>query len=127
MAALEERVHKLATEAARLSRSFPEMESEIVERLEDMQSVWLKLVNKAEARKAKLDESEQLQRYLNNFRDLSSWISDMQSLLLADELAIDVSGADALIQRHKEHKAEMDAREDSFQAFSDRYGYVYMD
>jgi spectrin beta len=107
-------------EAERLIQSFPETEPQLRDRLEDMLAVWRTLVRKAEARKGKLDESEQLQRFVNDFRDLSSWISDMRSLLLADELAIDVSGAEALILRHREHKAEMDAREGSFQDFSDR-------
>ena len=34
----------------------------------------------------------------------------------SDELAKDVNGAEALLERHAEHKSEIDAREDSFRA-----------
>lgn len=37
-------------------------------------------------------------------RDLMSWMSDMQTIISADELAKDVAGAEALLERHQEHK-----------------------
>lgn len=42
----------------------------------------------------------------------------MTALVLADELAKDVAGAEAIIQRHKERKEEIDAQDDSFKASS---------
>ena len=43
----------------------------------------------------------------------------MKSLICTDELATDVTGAEALLERHQEHKSEIDAREDSFKATSE--------
>ena len=40
----------------------------------------------------------------------SSWCNEMLARITADDLAKDVSGAEALISRHKENKAEIDAR-----------------
>jgi len=40
----------------------------------------------------------------------SSWCNAMHARITADELARDVSGAEALISRHKENKMEIDAR-----------------
>ena len=51
-----------------------------------------------------------------NFRDLTSWINDTKAVISQDELAKDVNGAEALLERHAEHKSEIDAREDSFRA-----------
>ena len=45
-----------------------------------------------------------------------SWVNDMKALLSADELARDMSGAEAMLQRHRERKGEIDAQEDSFKA-----------
>ena len=42
----------------------------------------------------------------------------MKAVIQADELAKDVAGAEALLERHLEHKAEMDARADSFAAIA---------
>lgn len=38
----------------------------------------------------------------------------MKAIISADELAKDVAGAEALLERHQEHRGEIDAREDSF-------------
>ena len=41
----------------------------------------------------------------------------MSAILLADELPQDVSGAEAMLANHIEHKGEIDARQASFNAF----------
>jgi len=43
----------------------------------------------------------------------------MKQINSADDLAKDVAGAEALLERHQEHKGEIDAREDSFKLISD--------
>ena len=50
-------------------------------------------------------------------RDLMSWISSMKGLIAGDELATDVTGAEALLERQQEHRNEIDARSNTFQAF----------
>merc|ERR1711981_143667 len=77
---------------------------------------WEQLIAKAKERKQKLDESYFLHRFLADYRDLTSWVNDMKQVIGADELAKDVNGAEALLERHAEHKSEIDAREDSFRA-----------
>lgn len=47
-----------------------------------------------------------LQRYTSDFRDLTSWVTEMKALINADELANDVAGAEALLDRHQEHKVQ---------------------
>jgi hypothetical protein len=41
----------------------------------------------------------------------------MQAIITADELARDLAGAEAMIQRYKEHNAEVDSRSDAFAKF----------
>ncbi|MGH0128944.1 UNVERIFIED_CONTAM: hypothetical protein FKN15_057787 [Acipenser sinensis] len=62
------------------------------------------------------DPGGRLQRFLADFRDLTSWVTEMKALINADELANDVAGAEALLDRHQEHKGEIDAHEDSFKS-----------
>ena len=52
----------------------------------------------------RLDDAYNLHRFLSDFRDLVSWIHDMKTIISADELAKDVAGAEALLERHQEHK-----------------------
>lgn len=57
-----------------------------------------------EGRRSPLPSADRLQRFTADFRDLSSWVTEMQALINADELANDVAGAEALLDRHQEHK-----------------------
>jgi spectrin alpha len=112
--ALEEKVRTLGTEADRLAEIHGDGADEIRKKQEEIESHWAQLRDKAADRKARLDDSYNLHRFLSDYRDLISWINDTKSIITADELAKDVAGAEALLERHQEHKGEIDAREDSF-------------
>ena len=45
----------------------------------------------------------------------------MQALVSSDELAKDTSGAETLLERHQEHRTEIDARASAFNTF-DSFG-----
>ena len=60
----------------------------------------------ADDRKKRLDDSYNLHRFLADYRDLISWIHDMKTIISADDLAKDVAGAEALLERHQEHKVQ---------------------
>lgn len=49
------------------------------------------------------------------------WVSNMNQLVSSDELANDVTGAEALLERHQEYRTEIDARAATFAAF-DQFG-----
>ena len=55
-----------------------------------------------------MDDSYYLHRFLSDFRDLISWIHDIKAIIAADELAKDVAGAEALLERHEEHRVRLD-------------------
>ncbi|XP_076343494.1 spectrin alpha chain-like isoform X2 [Tachypleus tridentatus] len=116
LAALEDKVLTLGQEADRLCNSHKDHADEIQSKHAEIVSNWEKLKTKAQERRRHLDESYNLHYFLADFRDLISWINDMKSIISADELAKDVAGAEALLERHQEHKGEIDAREDSFHA-----------
>merc|ERR550519_1563230 len=90
--------------------------TQITAKNSEIETNWEDLIAKAASRKQKLDESYFLHRFLADYRDLTYWINDMKAVISADELAKDVSSAEALLERHQEHKSEIDAREDSFRA-----------
>ncbi|XP_076454932.1 LOW QUALITY PROTEIN: spectrin alpha chain-like [Babylonia areolata] len=114
LAALEEKVNALGTESVRLQGSHSDQADQIHDKQEEMEQNWEQLRNKASDRRSRLDDSYYLHRFLADFRDLVSWIGDMKAIIAADDLAKDVAGAEALLERHQEHKGEIDAREDSF-------------
>ncbi|GAB6021924.1 hypothetical protein CHUAL_006087 [Chamberlinius hualienensis] len=119
LAALEDKVFTLGHEAERLCAIHPEHSSQITSKRSEIVQNWENLKTKSEERKCRLEDSYLLHKYLADFRDLISWINDMRAIISADELAKDVAGAEALLERHQEHKGEIDAREDSFRITSE--------
>lgn len=62
-------------------------------------------------------QAEQLQAYFDEYRDLMAWINEMLARITAPELAKDVAGAEALIAKIKEHRTEVDSRNEAFDTF----------
>ena len=60
------------------------------------------------------------------FRDLQSWMNTMNALVSSNDLGTDVTGAEALIERHQEHRAEIDARASTFDNF-DAFGHELLE
>lgn len=126
LAALEDKVMTLGQEADRLCSIHSDHGSQIRGKHAEIMATWEMLKGKAQERRRRLDESYLLHRFLADFRDLVSWIHDMKAIISADELAKDVAGAEALLERHQEHKGEIDAREDSFRSTSEA-GQILLD
>ncbi|XP_060810568.1 spectrin alpha chain [Amyelois transitella] len=112
LAALEDKVSCLDGEAGRLAAIHADHAPAIHAKRDEITAAWQKLVQKAKERRSELESSYALHRFLADYRDLVSWIGDIRALIAADELAKDVPGAEALLERHQEHKGEMDARSD---------------
>ncbi|XP_040260711.1 spectrin alpha chain, non-erythrocytic 1 isoform X4 [Bufo bufo] len=117
LAALGDKVNSLGETAERLIQSHPESAEDIQEKCTELNQAWNSLGKRADKRKEKLGDSHDLQRFLSDFRDLMSWINGIRGLVSSDELAKDVTGAEALLERHQEHRTEIDARAGTFQAF----------
>ncbi|CAH0600848.1 unnamed protein product [Chrysodeixis includens] len=116
LAALEDKVSTLDGEAARLAAIHADHAPAIHSKRDEITLAWQKLVQKAKERRSELESSYALHRFLADYRDLMSWLSDIRALIAADDLAKDVPGAEALLEKHQEHKGEMDARSDVMEA-----------
>ena len=81
----------------------------------NLENAWKQLKAKSDERRKRLDEAYQVQKFLSDYKDLILWIQLVKDMINAEELAKDVAGAEILLERHQEHKGEIDAREDSFQ------------
>ena len=115
MAALGERIDNLEEGGEKLAKNHPEAADDIAERKAEILKDWVQLKQVATERKEKLLDSYDFQRFLSDFRDLMAWISNMKSLINNEEMATDVTVAEALLERHQEHRTEIDARAGTFQ------------
>uniref|UniRef100_A0A8B9TD69 Spectrin alpha chain, non-erythrocytic 1 n=1 Tax=Anas platyrhynchos TaxID=8839 RepID=A0A8B9TD69_ANAPL len=117
LAALGDKVNSLGETAQRLIQSHPESAEDLQEKCTELNQAWNSLGKRADQRKEKLGDSHDLQQLFFMFLDLMSWINGIRGLVSSDELAKDVTGAEALLERHQEHRTEIDARAGTFQAF----------
>ncbi|XP_030854700.1 spectrin beta chain, non-erythrocytic 5 [Strongylocentrotus purpuratus] len=107
LAAVEEKVESTSTQAAQLVEEYTDAYQHISDENDSMVSAWNMLLERAALRKDRLMQAEQLQLYFNEFRELSTWINEMNALLSSDETPHDVTSAEALINKHSEHQLEM--------------------
>ncbi|BHF71927.1 hypothetical protein SprV_0401498800 [Sparganum proliferum] len=126
LVALGDRVKQLDVKAADLAQTHPQEAEGICKHQEEINGLWNDLTAKAENRKAKLLDSLDLQKFMADHRDLQSWMNTMNALVNSDELASDVTGAEALLERHQEHRAEIDARAGTFDNF-DAFGHELLE
>ncbi|KFP61901.1 Spectrin beta chain, non-erythrocytic 5, partial [Cariama cristata] len=108
LGAITKELERIRGEAWHLSRTYPEVKENIMERLTDVDDCWENLDKKFLERKARLSQAEQVQLYFNDCRELMAWANEMHALVISEELANDVLGAELLIKRHEEYKHEIE-------------------
>ncbi|NWV68098.1 SPTN5 protein, partial [Malurus elegans] len=101
-------LERIRGEAWHLSRTYPQVKENIMDRLTDVDECWENLDKKFLERKARLSQAEQVQLYFNDCRELMAWANEMHALVISEELANDVLGAELLIKRHEEYKREIE-------------------
>nr|XP_054490920.1 spectrin beta chain, non-erythrocytic 5 [Agelaius phoeniceus] len=101
-------LERIRGDAWHLSRTYPQVKENIMERLTDVDECWENLDKKFLERKARLSQAEQVQLYFNDCRELTAWANEMHALVISEELANDVLGAELLIKRHEEYKREIE-------------------
>lgn len=94
-------IRQLEEISNRLMHTHPESAEQTYAKQKEINELWTQLTAKANSRKEKLLDSYDLQRFLNDHRDLLAWINSMLGLVSSEELANDVTGAEALIERHQ--------------------------
>lgn len=67
---LQQRVKQLSQLAKKLSSTYPDCAKQIMLKEEESVSVWRALTERSQKRREKLAQAIELQRYLNDFRDL---------------------------------------------------------
>ncbi len=74
MAALNNKIKILSKECEGLCSTYPDSSPRVRGKEREVVQAWETLLNRSKAREGKLVEAEQLQRYLNTFRDLRYYL-----------------------------------------------------
>lgn len=117
LGAVKEQVDAVVEEAKRLAEIYPDAKEHIEVKRDETTEMWTELLEKTVARKEKLQQAEQLQAYFDEYRDLMAWINEMIAKITAPDLATNVAAAEALLERVREHRTEIDSRKDAFDNF----------
>ncbi|GBP22289.1 Spectrin beta chain [Eumeta japonica] len=117
LSTLHQQVEAISAECARLVASYAgDKAAEITRREAEVVEAWAALQAACGARKAKLEDADDLYRFLNQVRNLTIWMDDVVRQMNTGEKPRDVSGVELLMNNHQSLKAEIDAREDNFSA-----------
>lgn len=111
---LEAQLQILVDDAARLQRTYPNNKALIQHKQELVVTAWEGLKERADLRRDQLQASVDLQKFLTEVRDLTSWATGLRIAMNTDENVRSVVRAQALKAEHEDLKAEIDAREKKF-------------
>lgn len=88
--------------------------NDILNRKNEVVNAWNKLLNMVELRRKKLDETDDLFKFLNMVRDLKVWMEEIMRQMNAGDKPRDVSCIEMLMNNHQQLKSEIDSRTGSF-------------
>ncbi|XP_053330428.1 spectrin beta chain, non-erythrocytic 5 [Spea bombifrons] len=108
LAAIKKEVERIIEMGHYIVELHPPVQRNVAERLEEVTQYWGSLYRMSQGRKEKLCQAEQVHKYFGDCRELIAWAKEMHALVVSEELAYDVAGAELLIKRHAEYKREID-------------------
>ncbi|XP_064138843.1 spectrin alpha chain, erythrocytic 1 [Loxodonta africana] len=115
LAVMDDKVKELCAKADKLVVSHPSDAPQIQQMKEDLVSNWNHIRALATSRYEKLQTSYGYHLFLSDYDELSGWMKEKTALISADELPADVAGGEALLDRHQQHKNEIDSYDHRFQ------------
>ncbi|KAM5130020.1 spectrin beta chain, non-erythrocytic 5 [Mantella aurantiaca] len=106
--AIKKEMEQVTKLGQHVSQIHPPVQKKVSERLQEVTKSWGNLVQKSQERRERLNQALQVQRYFSDCGELIVWAKEMHALVISEELANDVAGAELLIKRHEEYKREID-------------------
>nr|XP_057947283.1 spectrin beta chain, non-erythrocytic 5-like isoform X2 [Doryrhamphus excisus] len=101
-------VTRTREESRTLSTRHPQARVAVTRRLDDLQSYWTSIQDKASRRHAMLGQVEEVQKYLSVWTELMTWLREMLVLVKGEGQAGEGSDLEELIKRHEEYKVQME-------------------
>ncbi|XP_054653046.1 spectrin beta chain, non-erythrocytic 1 isoform X2 [Dunckerocampus dactyliophorus] len=101
-------VTRTREESRTLSTRHPQARVAITRRLDELQSYWTAIQEKASQRHAMLGQVEDVQKYLSVWTELMTWLREMLVLVKGEGQAGEGNDLEELIKRHKEYKVQME-------------------
>ncbi|KAK9716990.1 Variant SH3 domain [Popillia japonica] len=105
----------------RLKIRYPNQAPHLQNKIDSLQDQWNNLMKSADKRRKVLDSAYNKQKFFAELKDLDVWVNESIKRMEAQNKPMSVADAQALLELHNEHKAEIDGRKESFAVLRD-YG-----
>ncbi|KAK2826814.1 hypothetical protein Q5P01_021028 [Channa striata] len=116
---ISEEVTRNRDEGRALIRRQPQARSSVTQRLEELESCWTSLQDKASQHHTRLSQAEDVQKYLSHGTELVSWLKEMLSLARGEVQSREGSDLEQLIKKHDEYHSQIDRQLSKSQALKD--------
>ncbi|XP_055716450.1 spectrin alpha chain, non-erythrocytic 1 isoform X4 [Phlebotomus papatasi] len=114
LAPIQEKVNRVNLLANSVKSSYPTERANVTQRQNEIQEIWKNVQNKANERRARLENAVGQQIFENSSKNLLSWVEETNAVLNADIIAKDVETAKNLQKSHMDLGDEIRAKDDEF-------------
>ncbi|KAK6300195.1 hypothetical protein J4Q44_G00282930 [Coregonus suidteri] len=119
LAAIEDKLGDLRSEAERLAGEHPDQAKAITGRLAEITAVWEEMKATLRNREESLGEASKLQQFLRELDDFQSWLSRTQTAIASEETPNTLAEAEKLLAQHEGIKNEIRNYEEDYQKMRD--------
>ncbi|XP_065183632.1 spectrin beta chain, non-erythrocytic 1-like [Sycon ciliatum] len=115
VAAITDKIKQLNSEGDNLSSAHPDAEEVISEKQKALQDMWKDLTDALEQRRSKIGDSSNAQEFLQELIVFQDWIDAARLRAASQEVANNVTDAEALQKQHKDLNAEIESYQPTFE------------
>ena len=112
--AIEFKLNQLTNESNRLMSLPTNLDDSIKERMVNLYSQWENLDDLLKTRRKKLDSDYSYQKFMVEYQDLKSWLTDMSNRIQQQAEPNNLSEAETAINLHLERKTEIEGKNHRF-------------
>ena len=122
LASLAEELERLNCESKRLIDSYPATKEHLENKLDQADVKYNLVLQHLSQRRDKINNSQDMFVYANEFNEISEWLREMLAKMTSVEIGPqhgigEVNSAEMLVQKHREHKIEIDLQQAKVQKF----------
>ncbi|XP_017780552.1 PREDICTED: spectrin alpha chain, non-erythrocytic 1 isoform X2 [Nicrophorus vespilloides] len=116
---IEKTVNEIADLANSVISSNPHERANVSKTEDEIKDLWMQVKDKAQKRRAGLENAVGHQIFSNGANTLLAWVADVKNQLNADNTVRDVQTAENLLKNHQDLKHDIDAHRDEFTQVGD--------
>jgi len=115
LSSMSQRITDHKSDAATLTKKYPDMLTAVKEKMEILEDIWANANKKIDIRRRDLENSMKHHQFVFNCKEFQVWLLDMDKKIKSVVAPNSVAEADAIMSLHQERKSELNGRRDMFE------------